>query len=457
MKPTNRLSCQNNLRGRFVDLVYTGDITMKSLMTYVLLVLFTIPGPVAFAQAIDFADYFEDATLRIDYFHTANATCDEIAMGQIYMNDGWAGNPRKLLPLMENGRYTIKVIDIASNTLIYRRDYLDIVFEYKGTDEAKAGHKRTYHQTALIPCPKQRVLFSIQRRDTHHMLQSVFNRIIDPNDRRIKKESASGMDRAFAIVKNGHPHDCVDLVFVAEGYRKNEFRKFKTDSRRFVNYLFTLKPFASMKQRFNIHGVFRASVQSGVDYPAERVYKNTVVDASYDTFGSGAYVTVFDNKLMRDIAGKVPYDHVIVLANSEKYGGSGFYNSYTLFTSDNKRSEEIFTHEFGHGFAGLADEYIAESYFDVYYTRGVEPLEPNITAYLNPNHVKWAHLLTAGPPLPTPAEEEYNKTVGLFEGAGYTQTGMYRSCLHCVMGAGGLPFCKACQDAIEKVVEHYSN
>lgn len=131
--------------------------------------------------------------------------------------------------------------------------------------------------------------------------------------------------------------------------------------------------------------------------------------------------------------------------------------SYTLFTSDNKRSEEIFTHELGHGFAGLADEYIAESYFDVYYTRGVEPLEPNITPYLNPNHIKWAHLLTPGVPLPTPAEEENNAMVGLFEGAGYTKTGMYRSCRHCVMGAGGLPFCMACQDAIKDVIEYYSH
>ena len=420
-------------------------------------ILFILLAPLASAQAIDFADYFEDATLRIDYFHTANATCDEIAVDQITINDVWAGNPKKLLPLMENGRYAIKVVDIASNKLIYSRHYLDVVFEYKGTEAAQKGHKRTYHQSTLIPCPRQRVLFTIERRDKHHMLHSVFSQIIDPNDRRIKREPASPLDKSLVIVKNGHPHDFVDLVFVAEGYQSEEFDKFKKDSQRFVNYLFTVEPFAATKKRFNIYGVFRASAQSGVDIPVERVYKNTVVDASYDTFGSGAYPTVFDNKAMRDIAGKVPYDHVIVLANTAKYGGSGFYNSYTLFTSDNERSAEIFTHEFGHGFAGLADEYIRESYFDVYYTRGVEPLEPNITAYLNPNDVKWAHLLTPGCPLPTPTEEEYNNTVGLFEGAGYTQTGMYRSCRHCVMGAGELLYCKACQDAIRNVVEHYSN
>ncbi|MCF7956397.1 MAG: IgA Peptidase M64 [Phycisphaerae bacterium] len=427
---------------------------MKSLINYVLFVLLV---PFAYAQAADFADYFEDATMRIDYFHTANAACDEISIDRIYITGTWAGNPKKLLSPTENGKYAIKVVDAASNKLIYSRHFLDIVFEYKGTEPAKQGLKRTYHQTALIPCPRQPVLLTIERRDKHHKLHSVFSQIIDPNDRRVKRESSSTLDKTFVIVKNGPPHDFVDLVFVAEGYTSDEFDKFRKDSQRFVDYLFSVKPFAALKNKFNISGVFRPSAQSGVDIPIERIYKNTAVGASYDTFGSGAYVTVFDNKAMRDIAGMVPYDHVIILANTEMYGGSGFYNSYTLFTSDNKRSAEIFTHELGHGLAGLADEYIAESYFDVYYTRGVEPLEPNITAYLNPGHVKWACLVSPSAPMPTPAKEEYNNTVGLFEGAGYTKTGMYRSCRHCVMGAGGLPYCKACQDAIEKVVQYYTN
>jgi len=432
----------------------TGDIVVKPFIRFVLIALF---GAVASAQGVDFGDYFEDATMRIDYFHTANAIYDEIAVDQIYINEVWAGNPRKLQPPMENGRYVTKVVDIASNKLIYSRHYLDIVFEYKGTDVAKEGRKQTYHQSALIPCPKRPVRLTIERRDNYHALHSVFSQIIDPNDRSIKREPASPMDKSFVILKSGSHHDCVDLVFVAEGYQSEDFDKFKKDSQRFVDYLFTVQPFTTMKQGFSVYGVIRASAQSGVDIPAERVYKNTVVSASYDTFGSGAYVTVFDNKSMRDIAGKVPYDHLIVLANTAKYGGSGFYNNYTLFTSDNQRSEEIFTHEFGHGFAGLADEYIAEPYFGVYYTRGVEPLEPNITAFLNTNYVKWAHLLTPGAALPTPAEEQYSDTVGLFAGAGYTRTGMYRSCLHCVMGAGGLAYCKACQDTIRNVIEHYRN
>ena len=424
---------------------------------YIAIFLFIPFASLASAQDIEFADYFKDATMRVDYFHTADATSDEIAVDQICINDVWAGNPNQLLPSTENGRYAIKVFDVASDQLIYCRQYLDIVFEYKGEEPATEGIKQTYHQTALIPCPKKAIRFTIERRDKRNVLHSVFSRIIDPEDRSIKHEPPSPRDQSFAILENGRPHDCVDLVFVAEGYTLEEFDKFKTDSQRFTDYLFTLEPFASTKEKFNIHGVFRASAQSGVDIPAESVYKNTVMDVSYDTFGSARYATVFDNKTMRDIASKVPYDHVIVLANTPEYGGGGFYNSYTLFTSDNPRSAEIFTHELGHGLAGLADEYIAESYFNVYYTRGVEPLEPNITAYLDPDDLKWSHLLTPDAPLPTPAEEEHAETVGLFEGAGYTQTGMYRSGLHCVMGAGGLPFCKACQEAIRNAIDEYAN
>lgn len=423
---------------------------------FILYSVFILVVPFGIAEDIEFSDYFDDATMRVDYFHTACGDYDQINIDQIVVNGIWAGNPKNLLSPTENGKYAIKVFDVTSNKLIYSKHFLDIVFEYKGFEHGKQGIKKTYHQSAIIPCPKQPVLLSIQRRDKHHILHPVFSEVIDPNDAAVKKEPAFRQDTSFDIIKNGDPHDHVDLVFVAEGYSEGEFGKFKKDAGRFTDYLFSVKPFDSLKKKFNVSGVFRASAQSGVDIPRKRVYKNTAMDVSYDTFGSRVYATVFDNKSLRDIAGKVPHDHVIVLVNTEMYGGSGFYNSYTLFTSDNKRSAEIITHEFGHGFAGLADEYISESYFDVYYSRGIEPLEPNITAWLNSNHVKWGHLITLCAPLPTPATKEHINTVGLFEGAGYTKTGMYRSCRHCVMGAGGLPFCKACQDAIEKMIEYYS-
>ncbi len=408
-------------------------------------------------QAPRFGDYFEDATMRIDYYHTANAVEEEINIDQIYIRDRWAGNPRKRLPNWENGKHTVTLIDTASNQPIYSHHLLTIVFEYKGTKDAQAGRKKTYHQTAQVPYPKRPVLLTIEQRDRQNIRHLIFSRIIDPNDVDLRKEPPARTGRSFVVLENGPAHDKVDLVFIAEGYETKDFHKFKSDTQRYSDYLFTIAPFDRLKDRFNVRGVFRASAQTGVDFPTRGTYKNTVMNASYNTLGASRYCTINSNRAMRDIAECVPYDFIIVLVNSPRYGGGGFYNDYCLFTADDKRSAEIFTHEFGHSFAGLADEYVKEDYFDVYYVRGIEPLEPNITAYLNPRHIKWAHLLTPGLPLPTPPEEQHDLKVGLFEGAGYTRTGMYRSCLHCVMGAGGLAYCQACQEAIAQVINHYSN
>ena len=197
---------------------------MKCSVAAALCVLF---APLASAQTLDFTSYFEDATMRVDYFHTAHAGCDEIAIDQIYVSDAWAGSRKKLLPPMENGRYVIKVVDIASNKLIYSHQYLDIVFEYKGTKAGIEGRKQTYHESALIPCPKRPILFTIERRDKHHRLHPVFSHIVDPKDRTIKRERPSETDKSFVIVKNGDAHVCVDLVFLAEGYPEAEFEKFK--------------------------------------------------------------------------------------------------------------------------------------------------------------------------------------------------------------------------------------
>lgn len=415
------------------------------------------PSPLFSQEAIDFDDYFIDATMRIDYFHTGNNKEEGITIDQIYRQGIWAGNPDKLLAPVSNGRYTIKVIDIASNRRIYSQHFLSVMFEYKSTDKAKTGIKRTFHESALIPCPRKPFLFLIERRDRQNILHPLLIRKIDPAETNIRREEANSSDKVFVALENGPPHDKVDLVIVAEGYTAEQWEKFKRDVQRLTDTLLNTAPFGQYREKLNIRGVFRPSADSGVDEPTKGLFRNTVVNASYNALDASHYCLVNDNKSLRDIASRVPYDNVIVLANSTRYGGGGFYNINCIITADDERSPEIFIHEFGHSFAGLADEYINESYFDSYNTRGVEPLEPNITAYLNPDNLKWKHLLTPGIELPTPADEKYDGKVGLFEGAGYTKTGMFRSGLHCVMGAGGVLYCKVCQEAIRKVIEHYSN
>ena len=109
---------------------------------------------------------------------------------------------------------------------------------------------------------------------------------------------------------------------------------------------------------------------------------------------------------MRDVARAVPYDVLYIMVNHERYGGGGIYNLFCTFTSDNQWSEYVFLHEFGHSFAGLADEYYTSNVaYESFYSTSSEPGERNITALLDPAALKWADL--AGPgPLPTPWDKD---------------------------------------------------
>ena len=114
-----------------------------------------------------------------------------------------------------------------------------------------------------------------------------------------------------------------------------------------------------------------------------------------------------------------------MLVNSTTYGGGGFYNYLTLSTVDNERSPQVFVHEFGHGFAGLADEYYSSSVaYEEFYNLKVEPWEPNITTLVDFDS-KWKTMIADSIPQPTPRIKKYDGVVGLFEGGGYTDKGIY--------------------------------
>jgi hypothetical protein len=432
--------------------------------------------------------------MRVDYFQTGDARELFFSIDQIYRQDGWAGNPENLIDRSSSGMYFLKVYSISSNKIIYSRGFAAIFGEYRTTDPAHKGIKKTFHQTLLVPFPKSPILFVIEGRDScqKNLLRPVFSTIIDPTDVNIIHHTPCPDNRVFTLIENGHPHDKVDLLFVAEGYTDQDAEKFQKDVARLVEVLFSTEPFKSQQQRFNVRGVFRPSSESGVDQPHKGIFRNTAVSASFNALDLPRYLLIDDNKSLRDMASSAPYDSVIVIANSERYGGGGIYNDYTMTTVDHQRSEEVFMHEFGHGFGNLADEYFASTVsYNEFYPPGIEPHEPNITALLDPGHIKWSHLLTPGIPIPTPwgqdemqhlrderdavlaelqanirrlkknqpdseemraLQEKMEKTkksfddrikqikekyrnlykgkIGVFEGAGYTPKGLYRSEVH---------------------------
>jgi hypothetical protein len=427
-----------------------------------------------------FDEYFSDHTMRIDYYHSGDARQEDIQMDQIYRQGAWAGNPERLLDPFNNGKYYVMFYDLASNNLIFSKGYNTYFSEYQTTDKAIKGVKRTYHETILAPYPIDKVLMLIQVRDRQNILRPFFSTVIDPSDYHIIRETPQRADLILKPLQNGDPHKKVDLVILSEGYSAEEQNKFKEDLEKRVTLMFGYEPYKSRQDEFNIFGVFSPSSQSGVDEPRENIYRKSVLNASFNALDLERYLLTEDNRTMRDMAGQVPYDAVMIMVNHQRYGGGGIYNQYAIFTAASPFTEKVFIHEFGHSFAGLADEYYGSSVsYNDFYPAGIEPTEPNITSLLNPDRPKWKNEVMPGKALPTEWQKaEYDSLagvkdsyklraqfmkrnklhgkVGFFEGAGYSSKGLYRPMLDCIMFSNESPeFCEVCRQAIQRMINYY--
>jgi len=307
-----------------------------------------------------------------------------------------------------------------------------------------------------MPFPKKKVHVKFLMRKGGSEFAPIYSLNIDPKDYFIINEPTLDFP-LHQIWFSGDPETHVDLVFLAEGYREKEIEAFLDDVNRLTDSLFMVDPFNELKDRFNIWAVASPSKDSGTDVPGESVYKNTLMNFSYYTFDLPRYLTSTDIRSIRDVAASAPYDHIVVLINSERYGGGGIYQSYTAATSDHALSARVLIHELGHGFAWLGDEYYdSDVAYEGFYDLDVEPWEPNLTTLVEFEN-KWKNLVQASSPIPTPNTYRYRNSVGVFEGGGYISKGLYRSALDCRMKSNEAEaFCAACQQAIRRMVGFYS-
>lgn len=109
----------------------------------------------------------------------------------------------------------------------------------------------------------------------------------------------------------------------------------------------------------------------------------TAVSSHFDTFYSDRYLTTRSVKAIHNWLAGIPYEHIIILANTDTYGGGGIYNSYTLTTAHHSMFRPVVVHEFGHSFGGLADEYAYDEAPSPLYPYDIEPWEPNITTLVH--------------------------------------------------------------------------
>ncbi len=366
----------------------------------------------------------------------------------------WAGSVTDLTNPFDYGNFKYEIFDDSTNTLLYSKGFCTLFQEWQTTDEAK-NVNRSYYEVATMPYPKNKIKFVLSKRERDGSFLKLFSTVIDPDNYFIRKEKPVKA-AATKVYYAGDPHKSLDLAFIAEGYTADEMPKFRADVKKMADILFAEPPFNEFKDRINIWAVEAVSQESGTDIPGENIYVNTALNTSYYTFDIDRYLTTNDMKTVNDYAAVVPHDNIIILINSNRYGGGGIYNYYSGTTVDNPLSPKVFIHEFVHGFAGLADEYYTSTVaYNDFYPLDVEPWEPNITTLVNFD-TKWKKMISKDTPIPTPQEEKYRDVTGLFEGAGYSAKGIYRAQIDCRMKSNGADgYCSVCREAVRKMILFY--
>lgn len=381
----------------------------------------------------------QSRTLRIDYSFSGNCSQTEVSVDEIRSIEGWAGRRVNMqdTPLRGGGSITLRSED---GSVLYRQSFSTLFQEWQHTEEA-ARTKRSFENVFLLPMPEGPATVCVELYDSHGCTACSFTHGVDPSDILIRPSAETPEVREIAI--GGPVEQCIDVAVVAEGYTASEKEKFYADAARAVRSIMAAEPFRGFKDRFNFRAVALSSRESGVSIPAEGLWKETPLHSGFDTFYSSRYLTTLHLKDLHDRLGTVPYEQIIILANTETYGGGGIYNSYTLTAAGHKDFRPVVVHEFGHSFAGLADEYFYDDQYSDYYHPDYEPWEPNITT-MKDFGSKWEDMLGHG-------------GVSVIEGGGYQSKGVWRGCEDCRMRTNSAPgFCPVCKRAIERMIRFYT-
>jgi hypothetical protein len=440
-------------------------------------------------------------TMRVDFYHSGNNEAEIFSLDRVVLEPlAFSGNLGQPIDKTLRGKYSFEIVDPNTGDVAWSRSFSSIYGEWETTGEARKMN-RTFHESLRFPRPESTFEIVVKKRNQQNDFEEIWRMTLDPDDYLVHEESAAYASQVVAIEHNGDSATKVDVLLLGDGYTAEEQEQFIEKARELTEILFVAPPFKERRSDFNIWALAPAANQSGVSRPSTGVYRDSPVGASYDAFRSERYVLTYANNDWRRIASSVPYDFVEILTNSDVYGGGGIYGLFSTAAANSDWAGYLFVHEFGHHFAGLADEYYTSSVAYEAPDEIIEPYEPNVTALLDPENLKWKHLAQDDTPLPTPwpketyeehsiayqvrrnkmrqenvAEAEMNKlfsgnqqivegmfseapyddAVGAFEGALYQANGYYRSEQNCIMFTRTTDFCRVCAAAIEQVIDEYT-
>ena len=416
------------------------------------------------AQDIRFRDYFSDATLRVNYHRIGTRLHDTVKVLSYDKIPSWSGSTTQLLDPFDNGAFRVTMVDSATGKRLYSRGYNSLFHEYRDTP-AGDSIVATFEEVLRLPWPNRTAYILFEERDGQNQMRIQDTITFNPRkamDEIGRRSVLITSPEPLRLYCNGDPHKKIDVVIIPEGYGPEDTAKMRRDLNTFCDYLLSQEPFRSRRKDFNVWGILSTGKASGITNPNKGVYVESLVGASFNTLGSDRYLMTEHLFKVHNAIGWTPCDHIIIMANTDKYGGGGIYNFYAM-SSLNSMASMILPHELGHSIGGLADEYVDPnlSYGDCH-PIDHEPVEPNITSLVRFD-TKWADLLP-DPALglsviPTPEDPSVPRTecgpIGIYEGAGYRPKGLYRPTMRCMM-RDYAPFCPVCLKRMNEIFDLYT-
>ncbi|MBQ7811624.1 MAG: peptidase M64 [Bacteroidales bacterium] len=404
----------------------------------------------------------QDRTLRIDYIFSGTDKTQEIALDEMSSFEGWAGRRVNLdsVPVRGNGQVMMK--SASTGEVLYRQSFSTLFQEWQTTEEATRVRK-SFENVFLFPMPSEKAVVTVELYGFKGGVAASMTHEVEPDDILIRKVEPQPAPHRY-ILKSGTAEECIDVAVVAEGYTADEAELFYKDAQAAVEAILSHAPFNEYKDRFNFVAIALPSEDSGVSVPGEGLWKKTALGSHFNTFYMDRYLTTLRLRQMHDRLCGIPYEHIVILANTDTYGGGGIYNSYTLTTAHHPAFKPVVVHEFGHSFGALADEYYYDDQFVEYYYPDCEPWEQNITT-LYDFASKWDDMLPKMVSIPTPQVQgdiwssfhegrTPSSLIGVYEGAGYQSKGVYRPFPDCRMKTNAAEtFCPVCQRAIARIIE----
>ncbi|MGI9580229.1 M64 family metallopeptidase [Chryseobacterium sp. RRHN12] len=160
----------------------------------------------------------------------------------------------------------------------------------------------------------------------------------------------------------------IKIAILGDGFTAAEQDDFMTSARSLLDTLFSRSPFSEYKNYFSAYGIKVISAESGVKHPGTAsgetvttpwepiTNPDNYLGSTFDTYDIHRCMYSYNsNKIEQVLLANIPdYDIPLIIGNSTVYGGCG---GWFATASRSPSSGKIATHELGHTFGKLEDEY----------------------------------------------------------------------------------------------------